>query len=786
MRKKNLGILLFGLIIMLSIISGCKNNFIPDEHNGYLENRIESQLKSSGSWDLTGSPIFIDDNDPVYNWVVIETFYPWCSGLGTWKSPYIIENVTIDVLDGEYGIKIVNSTVPFIIRNCTISNSGSYVTPCGIKLDKVNNSHIFNNILYSIGTGIRLESSYNNTIENNRVFLNPVYGIHLYFYNYKNIVFNNSLYDNNEGITIITSNENEIYKNVLFQNSRGIDLQGTSEKNEVFENNILNSTNYGMYFYAAGGNKIKENLILNSLTGINLKTNSHENNFTRNVIHNSTAYGVYFDNTTAESTNNLFYNNSFNNPDGMNAFDDGATTNWNNSIIGNYWQDYAGQDLNDDLIGDTPYNIFPNSGRTDFLPIWYDPPDININSPVPYSFFGDNDNPPNFNIRITDPNLDTMWYTLNLESTKFIITQNDTIDQPTWSDFPDGDIPIRFYANDSGGNINYKQVIVIKDATAPIINVITPMSGEIFGVHPPNFQVYVKDHTLNSTWYSLDFGLTNFTFTDNGTIDHTTWSNLPDGFITIRFYANDTGGKLNYTDIIIEKERIPPEITINWPWLNFGFAETSPVFNVEINDPNLDSMWYSIDGGITNTTFLHNDTIDQSLWDNTLDGIITIIFFANDTAGNQNSSSVSVIKDTIAPLITIMLPTTNQIFGETPPDFQLSITEANLVAIWYTIDGGATNITIFGLIGSIDYIEWNSTPEGQVSLRFYVIDIMGRLIIDEVSIIKQIEEENGQEDQPIPGYNLYMLFAIISLTFLILLKKCYHPNLREKNEQKPK
>ena len=34
---------------------------------------------------------------------------------------------------------------------------------------------------------------------------------------------------------------------------------------------------------------------------------------------------------------------------------------WDNSTIGNYWNDYTGTDNNDDGIGDTPYVIYENN-----------------------------------------------------------------------------------------------------------------------------------------------------------------------------------------------------------------------------------------------------------------------------------------------------------------------------------------------------------------------------------------------------------------------------------------
>jgi len=50
----------------------------------------------------------------------------------------------------------------------------------------------------------------------------------------------------------------------------------------------------------------------------------------------------------------------------------GTNNQWNNSYIGNYYQDYIGEDIApEDGIGDLPYNIPGISGEKDYFPIFY-------------------------------------------------------------------------------------------------------------------------------------------------------------------------------------------------------------------------------------------------------------------------------------------------------------------------------------------------------------------------------------------------------------------------------
>ena len=104
------------------------------------------KLKTSGYWNLTGTPIFIDDSNPNYNWSKTETTNDWCSGSGSTSDPYIIENVFIDAQGNSHAIIIVNSNAYFIIKHCSLINSlDRNHRYSGIQLANVRNGKIINN-----------------------------------------------------------------------------------------------------------------------------------------------------------------------------------------------------------------------------------------------------------------------------------------------------------------------------------------------------------------------------------------------------------------------------------------------------------------------------------------------------------------------------------------------------------------------------------------------------------------------------------------------------------------
>ena len=43
-----------------------------------------------------------------------------------------------------------------------------------------------------------------------------------------------------------------------------------------------------------------------------------------------------------------------------------------------------------------------------------------------------------------------------------------------------------------------------------------------------------------------------------GVMDITLWNQLPNGYITIRFYANDTLGNINFDEVIVVKDTPTP------------------------------------------------------------------------------------------------------------------------------------------------------------------------------------------------------------------------------------
>ncbi len=400
---------------------------------------------------------------------------------------------------------------------------------------------------------------------------------------------------------------------------------------------------------------------------------------------------------------------------------------------------------------------------------------INIVSPMENDVFGAA--APSFIVEMASLYLDTMWYTLDVVPKNYIFTVNGTINQTAWGSLPDGVITIQFYANNTLGDIYFKQVNVIKDTTGPNINIVSPIENELFGVAAPSFTVEIADPYLDAMWYWIfndTYQSINITFTGNGTINQAEWNAFSNGIISIRFYANDTIGNMNFEDVNVTKDIYAIFIDIISPIENQNFRVISPSFIVEITCAFLNSTWYSLDNGLHNYIFTENGTINQEAWDALPDGVVTIQFYANNTLGDINFEQVNVIKDTSDPIIAIVSPTENEVFEVEAPDFIVEIMDPNLDTMWYTVNNMAFKY-IFTQNSTINQTIWDSLTDGNVLLIFYANDTAGNLASEYVIIIKSSPSQGGQTG---PDTTLIIIIvsviagiAAVGVTLGILIKK---------------
>jgi hypothetical protein len=148
-------------------------------------------------------------------------------------------------------------------------------------------------------------------------------------------------------------------------------------------------------------------------------------------------------------------------------------------------------------------------------------------------------------------------------------------------------------------------------------------------------------NTTNLDWqgYSLD-GTANKAILGNNTIP------MPsDGLHSIQVFGNDTMGTMYESGVrYFSVNTAPPEIIINSPADSHVIGSTAPNYDLSIVGP-YDSIWYALEGGTNYTASGLSGTLNQTAWSALSDGIITIDFYANNSAGMIGTAQVQVIKD---------------------------------------------------------------------------------------------------------------------------------------------
>lgn len=242
--------------------------------------------------------------------------------------------------------------------------------------------------------------------------------------------------------------------------------------------------------------------------------------------------------------------------------------------------------------------------------------------------------------------------------------------------------------------------------------------------------------------------------------------------------ANDDGiGDTPYIIVIANNyDNFPiwwdnPVVSLNSPSVS-GTFEHSPLIEVSIDEGVADTIWYTIDDGVTNNTISGlSDTIDELIWRSAPTGPIQLKVYVNDSRGYIGNAEVQITKINNAPDLEFASPTINQVFDEAPPTFTVTISDLSpIVGRWYTIDNGLTYYNFTGQAGTINATAWDLSSEGVVTLICYAMDDLGNIGSESITIIKELESETLPE-QAIPSYNIYITVGIAIMILLVLIKK---------------
>jgi len=238
-----------------------------------------------------------------------------------------------------FGVHLSNTDHAIISGNKLKADAEfEYQSGNGIHLWKCNHATIKGNQVEGHRDGIYFEFVTHTSISGNIAKGNLRYGLHFMF-SHDNIYEDNIFSNNGAGVAVMYTRRVKMYRN-------------TFEKN-------WGSSSYGMLLKDITDSEVKNNNFTGNTTGIYMDGSSRTI-FESNIFR-SNGWGVKLQ---ASCDGNTFLKNNFIG----NTFDistNGFTVL--NNIDKNYWDKYAGYDLNRDGIGDVPFfpvNLFSSITET--------------------------------------------------------------------------------------------------------------------------------------------------------------------------------------------------------------------------------------------------------------------------------------------------------------------------------------------------------------------------------------------------------------------------------------
>ncbi len=202
------------------------------------------------------------------------------------------------------------------------------------------------------------------------------------------------------------------------------------------------------------------------------------------------------------------------------------------------------------------------------------------------------------------------------------------------------------------------------------------------------------------------------------------FTNLNDGVYFYNATANDTFGN----DDSLETKNITLDITL--PQVNIIYPQATNYttnvsqLNYTFTETNPDKCWWSNNSGGWNSSAQTCGTNWTGLISN--EGSNTWTIYMNDTAGNENSTSVTFNKDTAYPAVAINSPL-NQTYDTDSITFNVTATDGGGISLcWYSLNSGGTN---YSMTQSGNY--WHDTNasmnQGSHTVIFYCNDSSGNL-----------------------------------------------------------
>lgn len=202
------------------------------------------------------------------------------------------------------------------------------------------------------------------------------------------------------------------------------------------------------------------------------------------------------------------------------------------------------------------------------------------------------------------------------------------------------------------------------------------------------------------------------------------------GTYTVTFNVQDSAGnsaaQVTRTVIVsASSDVIAPTVVISSPTAaTYTMAPTNITYVP--SDTNLNQCWYSLNGGVTNSTAVSCTNAVSNLFSGLVpsQGSNTWTVWANDVAGNLGSASVTfTVNDLTGPVITAIDPTDNETLDDADVILKVSTNEDAVVK--YSLNGAA-NVTMTKTSGfNFDSALLGLDEDEEYTVIYTATDLMG-------------------------------------------------------------
>ena len=320
-----------------------------------------------------------------------------------------------------------------------------------------------------------------------------------------------------------------------------------------------------------------------------------------------------------------------------------------------------------------------------------------------------------FNVSVNNTN-GTVWLSIN-NTNVYATNLSSNVYNANYNFTATGTYSYAWYAYGNGNLTNRNNSVSMNfsvgslDTTAPLISIIYP-ANITYRSTLVNFTIKLNE---NSSWcgYSLD-GNSNITlYSLNATYFNSTNSTMTEGSHRIVFSCNDSSGNLNTTSMrFFSVDSLAPQISFSSP-LNTSYNTKTNTITISTNS-DARNVWFN--RGLGNETYISSVSKTFS------EGSNIIYAYANDSAGNLNTTGVAFFIDSIAPSITVNSPV-EKTYTVREIEFNVSTNENSYC--WFTINSSNYTMQNNGNRGFNNTITLSS--DGSYSVNYYCNDSLNNL-----------------------------------------------------------